>query len=326
MLRTARFATLALLLVACDDGDTTDAGPGGFDSGPGDVDSGPGDVDGGNTDAGGDTDAGDGDAGAASCGDQRPDISGITGTEGVIIARDGTIYYSQNGGVGRLSPGGSPENSWASLSGASTIWGLVLNAANDTLYVGSPGNQQVYIVDVSDGSSTAITGAGRPNGLTLGPDGALYWSDFGGGQVMRNDLTGGASTMVTTSTVPNANGIAFADDGTLYVASYSTGNLWQLTLAAGVETGRTMVATGLGAPDGVAFDANGDVYVTDNVGGNLVRVVGGAPTTIDSGISAAASVEFGAGPLTCTDIYVASSGTLRRYEMGTVAGRAVPWH
>ena len=44
------------------------------------------------------------------------------------------------------------------------------------------------------------------------------------------------------------------------------------------------------------------------------------------GIAAAANVEFGAGALPCTDIYVASSGTLFRYTMGSARGAAVPWH
>lgn len=326
MLRILCSFALALTLVACDDGDPTDAGPGGTDSGSGTMDAGPGDVDAGDTDAG-DTDAGDTDAGSSSCGDQRPDISGITGTEGVVIARDGTIYYSQSGAVGRLAPGGAPENRWVDLSGdgATTIWGMVPNAANDTLYVGSPGNGRIYVIDVAATTFTTID-ANSPNGLTIGPDGALYWSEFGMSRVRRNDLTGGASTTVTTSPIQNANGVAFADDGTLYVASYSTGNLFQLTLTDGAEIGRTMAASGLGSPDGVAFDENGDIYVTDNGGGTLMRVVGGTPTTIDTGITAAASVEFGAGPLTCTDIYVASAGPLRRYEMGVTAGRAVPWH
>ena len=48
--------------------------------------------------------------------------------------------------------------------------------------------------------------------------------------------------------------------------------------------------------------------------------------TLRMGIAAAANVEFGVGALPCTDIYVASSGSLVRYEMGTTAGAAVVWH
>ncbi len=328
---------LALLLVACDDGaeptdsgpqvdagppstldsgppSTLDAGPGGGDAGPGDDDAGPGTPD----------------AGPMTCGDQRPDVSGIRGTEGLVIARDGTIYYSQNGAVGRLAPGGSPENRFVDLSGdsARTVWGLVLDAANETLYVGAPG-RGVYVIDVTASPPTFTRiDAGSPNGLTLGPDGALYWSEFSMGAVMRNDLTGGASTTVTTSPIRGANGIAFADDGSLYVASYATGTLFQLRLQRGTEMARATAATGLGSPDGVALDQDGNVYVTDNSSGTLLMLPagGGSPMTLETGVAAAASIEFGAGPLTCTDIYVASSGRLRRHEMGTVAGRAVPWH
>ena len=43
------------------------------------------------------------------------------------------------------------------------------------------------------------------------------------------------------------------------------------------------------------------------------------------GISAAASLEFGAGRLVCTDLYVATSGRLVRYA-ADVPGATVPWH
>lgn len=328
----------ASLAIACGEGD-----PSSDDAGTEPADSGTTPVDSGSTvDAGGDEDAGGGpvdsgtpplDASSGTCGGARPTITGITGTEGLVIGRDGTIYYSQAGGVGRLVPGGAPEDDWVRISGASTVWGMVPDAANETLYVGSPATGTIYAIDLTAASPAAapfLTGAGAPNGLTMGPDGALYYSDFGGNRVYRVALGGatGTRTQVTASPISGANGVAFLPDGTLLVASYGRGNLIRLTLTDGAETGRTTFATGLGAPDGVAVDADGRVYVTDNAGGRLIRLEadGTGPMTLMTGISAAASVEFGAGALDCEDVYVASSGAARRYEDGTVAGAAVPWH
>jgi hypothetical protein len=53
---------------------------------------------------------------------------------------------------------------------------------------------------------------------------------------------------------------------------------------------------------------------------------GSNPEVLQRSIPAAANIEFGAGALPCTDIYVASGGALVRYEMGDVAGARVPWH
>lgn len=315
----------------------TDAPVAPVDGGPGD-DAGPPDLDAGptGTDAGPGADAGPGsDAGpAASCAGARPTVSAIRGTEGLIIARDGTIYYSQAGAVGRLVPGGTPENAWAPLPGSpGTVWGIALDAANTTLFVGSPsGGGTIFRIDAS-GATPAVTSfttaPAAPNGLTIGPDGALYYSDFGDDSVWRVPATGGTPTEVTTSAIGSANGVAFDDDGTLLVCSYSSGRLFRLTLTGGVETARATVAMGLGSPDGVAVDANGDYWVTNNGSGRLlsVRASDGMVTTITTpAIGAAASLDFGAGALDCEDLYVASSGGMFRYEAGTVAGADVLWH
>ena len=83
-----------------------------------------------------------------------------------------------------------------------------------------------------------------------------------------------------------------------------------------------------GAPDGIALDTMGRVYIGNNSGGTLIRLDadGTNPMTLQMGIGAAANVEFGAGPLNCNDIYVASSGVLARYTMGMTPGAMVPWH
>jgi sugar lactone lactonase YvrE len=277
------------------------------------------------------TDASTTDAGPSPCGTQRPSVGNITGTEGLVIAVDGTIYYSQRGFVGRLRLGGTPENHWVATGAASsTIWGIALDVPHHRLYVGNPSSGQVFTIDLTAATPTAVAlsfSAGQPNGLTMGPDGAMYYSDFGGGHVYRVD-DAGARTRVTTSVIHQANGVAFGSDGRLYVDSYGDGTVVALTLSGGMETARAVVATGLGNPDGLAFDAIGRIYVTNNSAGILYRVNadGTNRTMLASGLPAAANIEFGAGPLNCRDIYVANSGPLGHYMMGDQPGADVPWH
>lgn len=272
-----------------------------------------------------------GDTGTPSrCGTERPDISSVRGTEGLVIAADGTIYFSQSRAVGRIRPGMAPEARWASLpSAASTVWGLAIDVANRRLYAGSPATATIYAVDLTADAPVAtvyLSGAGGPNGLTMGPDGALYYSDFNGGHVWR--VVDGVRTRVTTTTIRQPNGVAFHRDGSLYVDSYGSGTLFRLTLAGNMESERSTVATSLGSPDGLAFDAMGRIYIGDNGGGRLIRLDadGSNPEVLQRSISAAANIEFGTGALPCSDIYVASGGTLVRYEMGDTAGASVPWH
>jgi sugar lactone lactonase YvrE len=222
------------------------------------------------------------------------------------------------------------DDAWVTITGATTIWGLALDVANHRLYVGSPVTSRVYTIDLTAPTPSATMlafTAGQPNGLTMGPDGAMYYSDFGAGNVWRVDSSG-ARTRVTTTVIPQANGVAFGADGALYVDSYANGTVVKLTLASGMETARTVFAMNLGSPDGIAFDATGRLYVTDNAGGRLIRLNadGTAPMVLRAGLNAPANVEFGVGDLSCTDIYVATRGALLQYEMGTTPGADVPWH
>ncbi len=273
-----------------------------------------------------------GDAGHATvCGTERPVITSVRGTEGLVIAADGTIYYSQSHAVGRIVPGMDPQPGWAQLpAAASTVWGIAIDVANHRLLVGSPATRIIYAVDLRSASPMGVsylTGAGSPNGLIMGTDGALYYTDFGGGHVYRVTGTGvGARTRVTLTPVSGADGIAFHRDGSLYVEGYNDGTLVRLTLTGNMESDRSVVVTGLRAPDGLAFDAMDRIYIGGGSGLIRLDADGTNPVVLRMGLSAPANVEFGSGALPCTDIYVATGTTMVRYEMGDTAGASVPWH
>ncbi len=269
------------------------------------------------------------DGGSSGCGTAAPDVSATPATEGLSIGRDGTIYFSVSGGVARITPDGTLETSWLRIPGASTVWGLVLDATNTHLYVGSPSLGQVVTVSGLDATPSFVTLAtiAQPNGLTMGTDGFLYVSDFGNNDVLRVDVTDGTSESILMTPIANANGVAFTDTGTLLVDSYAGARVFELTLdASHHETGRTTAATGVGAPDGIAVDENGVLYVGDNNGRVLQMAADGTvDMVLASGLTAVANLEWGAGPLDCHHLYVASGGGVSRIEL-TVGQRVVPWH
>lgn len=333
------FAALALAVVGCggssapeDAAAGSDAGGGddasvprdaGLDAGMSGSDAGPG------SDAFVAPDAGSGtDAGGVACGTAQPALSATSGTEGLAIARDGTIYYSVDGGVARIAPDGTVDESWLSIAGASTIWGLALDATNTHLFIGDPSTGQLRVATISGGAATQapLAAVDQPNGVTVGPDGAVYVSDFASGDVLRVDPSTGASTTVTASAIAGADGVAFTDDGSLLVTSYSGGTVLSLTLdGSHHETGRTTVARSVPSADGVAIDASGVLYVG---GGSRVYRIGatGMPDmTLQMGHPGTANLEWGAGVLDCHDLYVATGGGLTRIALG-VGQRAVPWH
>jgi len=257
-------------------------------------------------------------------------VAMISGTEGIAIAADGTVYFSQTGHVGRWVPGAAnPEPTWVALTGTQTVWGVAIDAAG-LVYAASPPrvsaarNGTIWRIDPAAATPTAAElyvspgTTDRPNGLTIGPDGAAYYSDFQGGHVYRVDSSGNR-TVVTATTIGQPNGVLFDADGTMLVLAYGTGNIHRLTLTANQETGRVLAGDIAGNPDGLARDDQGRYYVTDNGGGEVLRfdaAFTNPPESLLDNVGAAANMAFGRGALGCHDLYVTSSGALRRIDAG----------
>lgn len=287
-------------------------------------------------------DPGDPSANPGACGTARPSIPAVAGTEGLVIARDGTIYYSKGNSVGRLKPSAdssadwSNEPEWARFPGAATIWGITIDPSSGALFVGIPansgngGNAGGWIYRIEPAAPPVIqvfvNGAGKPNGLTTGPDGWIYYSDSDSNHIFRFDPRGsGEPDLVTrTPVAKGANGLAFGPDDALYVVSWESPVVLQVNLSAGVETTRAPYATlSTAAADGLAFDIKGRLYVT--AGGRLHRVDGpGATPVVVANSASMANLSFGVGVLRCTDIYLAG-GPLSRYEDVEAAGFRLPW-
>lgn len=262
-------------------------------------------------------DAAQPDMGTAGCGDERLPVDEIRGTEGLAITTDGTLYYAQSFAVGRRLPGGDPLDGWVDLPGASTVWGLAWRAEDQQLFAASPDQGGLlFAVDTTAAGPQAqiwLRGAGAPNGLVIGPDGLPYYTDFSGGHVYRVDGRD-AATQISAAPIAQANGLLFDTDGTLLVLAYGQARVYRLTLdAAGLESGREEVhQVPRAALDGIARDDQGRYYLGDNRGGRLLRYDANfeGEEVLLSGVTAAANIVFGRGALRCTDVYVASQGTL----------------
>lgn len=262
-----------------------------------------------------------------SCGSGVAPAGEITGTEGAAIAADGTVYYSQTGGVGRWVPDeAAPSDDWVSLAGTSTVWGMAI-AEEGHLYVATPPSGAtagiIWEIDTTAASPNGtilFPSAGSPNGLTLGPDDAVYYGDFAGGDVYRVDGDGNRTAVSDPNTPFDApNGVLFDADGTLLVAEYFAGEIWRVTLDANhAETARELLTDDAGRPDGIARDDEGRYYVTDNGGGRVLRYDAsfGNQEILEQNVSAAANMAFGRGALRCTDLYVTSSGAMRVLDVG----------
>jgi sugar lactone lactonase YvrE len=170
--------------------------------------------------------------------------------------------------------------------------------------------------------------SGGVNGVTLGEDGAVYWADQGARRIFRA-TSAGMKTEVTTTQLPlEPNGLAFGPDGKLYINAWNGMDITRLTLdATGKETMREKFATLTNQnQDGIGFDAEGNLYVTAG-GLHRVKPDGTAEKLMMlDGTVGGANLDFGAGALSCNDMYSGgNSGGIRILKL-PVKGANVPWH
>jgi sugar lactone lactonase YvrE len=266
---------------------------------------------------------------AAACRRASPPAPGLEtvgDSEGLAIDADGTVYFSQPSAVGRLTPAGTLDKEWAKLPGATKTWGIAIDRPHKILYIGSPATSTVYRVTL-DGTpvvTSLVPNAGAPNGLTMGPDGALYYSDYQPAGDIWRVTADGARAKVTSSTLPRPNGVAFGPDGALYVDLYELGAVTRLTLAGGKETARAdFIPSGLDKADGIAFDAAGNVYIGWGEGVSRATPDGKSLTKLAKGTTA--NVEFGAGAIPTNHLYAVTEKKIVLIP-NDLGGGPVPWH
>ena len=250
-------------------------------------------------------------------GDRTP-----TRTEGLVFDANGTLYVSaqdQDGPDQLLDVGVDGSNE--SVGEAESILGLESDARG--ILGAGIRTANLLLFDPSDGSSEEIaTGLGEPNFVVTTPWDTILVSDDRPNVGSILEVTWEGDVSVWSDEVPTPNGMVFSLDGsTLYVAAtFEEAGLWRVPVSDGqAGTAEKWVAYDTAAPDGVAIDSEGNVYVALNTAGQIAKVdPEGNSTTITSDLRGVgpASIAFGQGEFDPCSLYVTSLFTFQMYRVG----------
>lgn len=207
--------------------------------------------------------------------------TGLHQVDNPVFDADGNVYVTYSGSRGqqvpvsifRVRPDGTRE---AFVSGIINPTSMAFDQRGD-LYVSSRFEGTVYRVRPNGSVETAATDLGVACGLAFAPDGGLFVGDRSG-TIFRVDLGGEAKVFATLPPSVAAFHLAIGPDDSLYVtaptlAAYD--HVYRIDESGKVE----IFHSGLGRPQGLAFDAQGSLYVVEALAGwsGLYRIHAGGP-------------------------------------------------
>jgi len=219
--------------------------------------------------------------------------------EGLTVGPDGNVYaptfgFNTAGAVPGpaqlfvISPSGNIVRQVAIRNSSPHVLGLRFNPVTGVLWVLDFGAGTVLAVNPHSGGTSVlagpISGSGL-NALTFDSAGNGYVSDSFNGTIWKIPAHGGSFTTWKsdallgnggrTLTPPfGANGVEFSNDGkTLFVANTAFHQLVQIAVNNDGSAGAASIfITGINAPDGIALDPKGNIWVCANQEDEIVVV------------------------------------------------------
>ena len=231
-------------------------------------------------------------------------FASINGPGGLAFDSAGNLYAADSGDgtVDKVTPAGTVSTY---ASGFNDPVAVAVDSAGN-LYVADSGDGTVDRVTPAGVKSTFASGLNRPVALTFDPAGNLYVATKGDESVTQVTPGDVASTYATGFGDPLA--LAF-NAGNLYVANFEGDSVSRV--APGATTGGTIFVSGLIGPEGLAFDAAGDLFVA-NLAGTVSEVppAGGTATTFAPGFDVPTGLAFDS----AGNLYVANKAARTRWS------------
>jgi sugar lactone lactonase YvrE len=122
-----------------------------------------------------------------------------------------------------------------------------------------------------------LTGLSYPNGIEVGPDGMVYFTEHGARRVWRLDPYTKEAEVISELSITNPNGLTFEPGyGALLIGGFSgVGAIYRLPIDKSGHAGTLEVWAkdiGTGYLDGMGVDVCGNVYIADYMDAKILRL------------------------------------------------------
>jgi sugar lactone lactonase YvrE len=240
-----------------------------------------------------------------------------------VVDSLGNIYTTLSGSAGQRTPVSVYKvdtnlRAKPFVTDVLNATGLAMDAAG-TLYVSSRHDGVVYQVSSSGNVSTYVEGMGVATGIVFDREDNLYVGDRSG-TIFKISRQRQVYVFATIEASIAAYHMAFGLDGYLYVTGPTTSSfdvVHRISPQGNVE----VFYRGLGRPQGMAFDADNNLYVAASLAGRrgVVRIAPDTKTELF--LSGPAIVGLAFTP--AKSIILATNNSLFRVDVG-IAGRPLP--
>jgi len=199
----------------------------------------------------------------------RPVAESLHPVANPAIDHDGNIYVTYSGGRGQKVPVAiykidTNDNVKPFVSELMNATGMAFDGQGQ-LYVSSRYYGTVYRVAPNGAMTTYAEGMGVATGIAFDHEGNLYVGDRGG-TIWRIAPDRQIFVFATLEPSVAAYHLAFSPEGSLYVTGPTTSS-YDAVYSVDPHGSVSVFYRGLGRPQGLAFDAQGNLYVAASLAG-----------------------------------------------------------